>query len=306
MTSVSVIIPNYNHALFLNQRIDSVLNQTFQDFELIILDDCSTDNSKEVIEQYRNHPKISAIVYNEQNSGSTFKQWQKGIELAKGEFIWIAESDDFSSSTFLEKVYSYIVSNKIRIAFSDSIMVDGSKITEEKGSFLLPQLIPFVNWQESQIFPFGETSANYFSQTCLIYNASSVIFHKSLIQYLVHSLPYKLVGDMAFWANIALKENIGFVAEGLNYFRTHASTVRSNVNGSARYHFEHLDFFLAMNKKVLFKESNYKYRIKIAFEHLIRVSYKKDKAGRKYLLSLLISNPDLFFYFGLKKLKNIF
>ena len=49
--SVSVIIPNYNHALFLQQRIESVLNQTDQDFELIILDDCSTDYSREIIEQ---------------------------------------------------------------------------------------------------------------------------------------------------------------------------------------------------------------------------------------------------------------
>ena len=50
--TVSVIIPNYNHAPYLKERIDSVLNQTYQDFEVIILDDCSPDNSVEVIEQY--------------------------------------------------------------------------------------------------------------------------------------------------------------------------------------------------------------------------------------------------------------
>ena len=89
--TVSVIIPNYNHAKYLNQRIDSVLNQTYQNFEVIILDDCSPDNSKQVIEAYRGHPKISTIVYNEQNSGTTFKQWDKGLQLAKGEWVWIAD-----------------------------------------------------------------------------------------------------------------------------------------------------------------------------------------------------------------------
>ena len=99
--NVSVIIPNYCHARFLNQRIDSVLNQTYSDYEVIILDDCSTDNSREIIESYRNHPKISHIVYNEKNSGSTFIQWEKGFELARGEYIWIAESDYVARSTFL-------------------------------------------------------------------------------------------------------------------------------------------------------------------------------------------------------------
>ena len=51
---VSVIVPNYNHSRYLNVRIDSILSQTFQDFELIILDDCSTDNSKEIIDAYSN------------------------------------------------------------------------------------------------------------------------------------------------------------------------------------------------------------------------------------------------------------
>ena len=62
---VSVIIPSYNHEKFLKERIDSVLNQTFQDFELIILDDLSPDNSREIIESYRAHPKVSHIIFNE-------------------------------------------------------------------------------------------------------------------------------------------------------------------------------------------------------------------------------------------------
>ena len=99
---VTVIIPNFNHARFLDERIRSVLNQTYQDFEVMILDDCSTDNSLEVINRYKNHPKVTQIVVNEQNSGSPFKQWQKGISMAKGELIWIAESDDSCEPTFLE------------------------------------------------------------------------------------------------------------------------------------------------------------------------------------------------------------
>ena len=76
---VSVIIPNYNHAKYLEERIDSVLNQSYKDFEVIVLDDYSTDNSKEVINKYAGHPKVSHIILNEENSGSTFKQWHKGF-----------------------------------------------------------------------------------------------------------------------------------------------------------------------------------------------------------------------------------
>ena len=102
MPKVSIILPNYNHARFLPQRLESIFNQSFQDFELIILDDNSTDNSKDIIEKYRNHPKVSHIVYNENNSGTPFKQWNKGIELSNGEWIWIAEADDLADVRFLE------------------------------------------------------------------------------------------------------------------------------------------------------------------------------------------------------------
>lgn len=135
---VSVVVPSYNHAQFLEQRLESILNQTFQDFELIILDDVSPDHSREIIENYRNHPKVSQIIFNEKNSGSTFFQWNKAIlEIAKGDYIWIAESDDVAEPNFLECLLDGIQSKSdINIAFSQSTRMN--KDGEITGDWLNP------------------------------------------------------------------------------------------------------------------------------------------------------------------------
>ena len=103
MPTVSVIVPNYNHARFLPQRIESILRQTYQDFELILLDDCSTDDSRAVLSQYASEPRVR-IQFNEVNSGSTFRQWNKGVRLARGKYVWIAESDDYADERLLERL----------------------------------------------------------------------------------------------------------------------------------------------------------------------------------------------------------
>ncbi|MBL0026770.1 MAG: glycosyltransferase family 2 protein [Saprospiraceae bacterium] len=122
---VSVIIPNYNHAPYLKQRMESIFNQTFQDFEVIILDDCSTDHSRDLIERYRGHPKVTHIDYNLVNTGSAFSQWRKGIERANGAYIWIAESDDFCEPVFLEQQLSVIQKDdRISLAFCQSSKVN--------------------------------------------------------------------------------------------------------------------------------------------------------------------------------------
>ena len=100
---VSVVVPNYNHARFLPKRIDSILEQTFQDFELILLDDCSTDDSRSILAKYADSSRVRTE-FNEINSGSSFKQWNKGVGLARGEYVWIAESDDYSDERLLEEL----------------------------------------------------------------------------------------------------------------------------------------------------------------------------------------------------------
>ena len=117
---VSVIIPNYNHARFLDARIQSVLDQEYPNFEVIILDDNSIDNSLEIISKYKNHSRVREILVNKENSGSPFIQWGKGIQLAKGHYIWIAESDDYCEKSFLIKLVDLCVRNDLAYAFCRS------------------------------------------------------------------------------------------------------------------------------------------------------------------------------------------
>ena len=74
--------------------------------------DFSTDNSRKIISEYASNGKVSHCVYNEINTGNTFIQWNKGIELAKGDFIWIAELDDFCELNFLQELIQPLVKKK--------------------------------------------------------------------------------------------------------------------------------------------------------------------------------------------------
>src|SRR5580700_8971166 len=107
MPKVSVVVPNYNHARFLRQRLDSILAQSFQDFELILLDDCSSDESRTILEQYALDAR-ARLEFNEVNSGSPFKQWNKGVRLTCGEYVWIAESDDYAGEGLLERLIAVL------------------------------------------------------------------------------------------------------------------------------------------------------------------------------------------------------
>lgn len=84
MPIVSVIVPNYNYARFLKRRIDSILNQTLTDYEIVLLDDASTDNSKDILSQYTNLPQVSGIFFNEKTPVFLSFSGRKGSNLPKG------------------------------------------------------------------------------------------------------------------------------------------------------------------------------------------------------------------------------
>ncbi|MBQ0074882.1 MAG: glycosyltransferase family 2 protein [Prevotella sp.] len=224
---VSVIVPNYRHHKFLEQRLDSILNQTYQEIEVIIIDDCSNDNgaSKEIIERYRNNEKVSNIIYNSQNSGNTFVQWDKGIELAKGEIIWIAESDDFCERNMLETLVQQFTAHKdSAIAYTTYILVneEGEKISKRK-------------IKNNQHYSGEHYIKHYLLLGNIIRNASTAIFsRKAAVNIKKDYINYIGSGDLLFWIELAKQGSVSIINQQLSYFRQHNNKVtnRKDADGS--------------------------------------------------------------------------
>ena len=226
---VSVILPNYNYARYLPQRLESIYNQTFQDFEVIILDDCSTDNSLEVIEKYSDRPSTSIIV-NKQNSGNVFKQWDKGLKHAKGEIIWIAEADDYCQPEFLETVLPKFADRKVSLAYANSYVVDDENTINGDYTPYYNCLDPY-HWNTSYIVS-AEEEINYgLGVKNTIPNVSAVLFRKdSLLNKITEeTLNYTFSGDWFTYIQVIKNNKIAFCVEKLNFHRKHKQTVTNKM-----------------------------------------------------------------------------
>jgi len=232
---VSVIIPNYNHAPYLKQRINSILQQTYKNFELIILDDCSTDNSRDIINRYAGRNACIRTYFNQHNSGSTFKQWNKGVRLARGEYIWIAESDDYAEEHFLEKMLptlhhhpdvgmiycmSYKV-NEYNKIIGDAMPRDNENINPNR-------------WKTNFMNKGVHECAEVMIFKNVIANASGLLFRKeTFMQCGGAEESLKLCGDWFTYVKMLKLTDVAYVAEYLNYFRVHSHTVRKKRSFSS-------------------------------------------------------------------------
>jgi glycosyltransferase involved in cell wall biosynthesis len=236
MPAISIIIPSYNHADFLKQRLDSVFAQTFDDFEVIILDDCSTDHSRDIIEQYRSHPRVKHIVYNECNSGSTFIQWEKGIELCGSGLIWIAESDDFTDPDFIFSLLPAMLSNEqLGIAYCQSLSVDRhSEIIGNWSSYT--EDLSDTQFNSDFYMDGKDYIRNFLVHKNAIPNASAVVFRKKYYEQAGGAeTGIKYCGDWITWLKILTISDIYYQARPLNYFRQH----ENSVIAQAVKHFDH-------------------------------------------------------------------
>ncbi len=232
---VSVIVPNYNHARFLRERLDSIYNQTFQDFEVILLDDASTDNSVEILREYAARPR-TRLVLNEKNSGSTFAQWNKGVALATGEYIWIAESDDFAALCFMERLSAFLdVHSDVGLVQCDSRLIDefgSAKPLTLHDRRATKYGLPFY---ESDDVVNGKIAiASWLGKRNRISNASAVLFRKHIYTQAGGADEYYcLAGDWLMWIKILQDSNMGCVSDVLNSFRHHSDCVRNRTTMTA-------------------------------------------------------------------------
>jgi glycosyltransferase involved in cell wall biosynthesis len=226
MPKVSVIVPSYNHACFLRRRIDSVLQQTYQDFELILLDDCSADNRRDILSSYAGDPRVR-IEFNAANSGSTFKQWNKGVGLTRGECVWIAESDDYADARLLERLVGVLDSEpKVASAYCRSWRVSAEDTLDGFGDFYL-DYFQTSRWTADYLADGYEEWQKYFVLCNIVPNVSAVFFRKASYEQAGGAdESYRLGEDWKLLASMALTGKVTYLGEPLNYFRFHDQSVR--------------------------------------------------------------------------------
>jgi glycosyltransferase involved in cell wall biosynthesis len=235
MPQVSVIIPNYNHGSYLRERIESVINQTLQDIELIIIDDCSTDNSQEIIREYERHPLVRFVIYNDYNTGSPFSQWPVALKVANAEWIWVAESDDLADTRFLEKMVPLAIQHKkTSLVYCDSLILTGNSSTpQEHYASIKNKRYNVSKWSHSYQQN-GKAELNEFlKMDCTINNVSAVLFRKSYAQEILNRLGgFRFHGDWMFYISMAEKGQIVYFPEALNSYRVHNANHSNSLSGS--------------------------------------------------------------------------
>jgi glycosyltransferase involved in cell wall biosynthesis len=294
MPNVSIILPSYNHAIFLQDRLDSVLNQTYQDWEAIIIDDKSADNSVEIIEKFiKNNPdfKVKHFVVNESNSGSGYNSWKKGIELAETEYVWIAETDDYSEPTFLQELVEILDHNEdVALAFCGSNYVENGKIIYDSTNR--------TKDLEVDLGKYKIIGANVFLNkmpfNTFITNGSSVVFRKPKEKMNVELFNNKQLSDLFLWSHLIQNNKFAFLNKNLNFFRRHENSTTTKMSISSKKivydeTIKYLNFF----------EQNYKFQTLL--DHYVKHFVwpnKKEVFNYKFLRNINGIDKIEIKYFG--------
>lgn len=234
LAQVSAVVPNYNYARYMPERLGSVFRQSHPVREVIVLDDCSTDDSLAVI------PAVAAaagravrLVPNERNSGSVFAQWRKAAELAEGEFVWIAEADDLSEPDFLARAVALLQADpEVRFAFTDSrtIHADGTPQWESyKGYYATVEPGALAR---TEVFEAAEFVRRFLGVKNLVLNVSAVVWRRDALRAALDACQdelrdYRMAGDWRLYLE-ALRvpgARVAYEAAPLNVHRRHAESV---------------------------------------------------------------------------------
>ena len=238
---VSVIVPNFNHARFLSQRIDSILGQSYKNIELLLLDDASTDDSMTVIEHYHaTHPSLVRVLRNEFNSGNVFRQWRKGIAAANGDLIWICESDDFAEPDFLERLVPIFLDESVMLAFGRVQATDAAGFPQEGLDAYRERAQPGI-WDSSNKRPAKAWFDTAFGVANVIPNVGGCLIRNQPIEEAVwlEATTYRILGDWYLYVMLAGGGRIAYEPHATSYFRQHGSNTSTSGFSTAQYYQEH-------------------------------------------------------------------
>lgn len=239
---VSALVPNYNYARYLPERLRSVAAQTLQVDELIVLDDASADDSLEVIQALRAelHPE-PRVVRNPRNSGSVFRQWLAGVRLARGEFVWIAEADDLAEPDLVEALVRPMIADpRIVIAYCQSRQIgSGGEILAEDYHGYTDEL-DALRWKSGYTAEGTEEVERALAVKNTIPNVSAAVFRREALLDVLEAHEEEIVscrvaGDWRVYLHLLRRGRIHFEPRALNRHRRHAGSATDTLGLQRHY-----------------------------------------------------------------------
>lgn len=223
MPLASICIPSYNYAKYIAFAIESVLGQTYRNFELIVVDDCSQDNTEEIIRKYAALNRKIRIYRNETNLGMV-GNWNRCLELAHGNYVKVMGADDLLEPSCLEKSVKFLESNpNVSLLSCTRTLIDkdGQPIRTSAYS------------HRFQVVAGTRAIKKCFFTANLIGEPAAVMFRKKDAAR-GFDPRYRQLTDLEMWFNLLEKGDFAFIPEPLCRFRVHQEqTTKTNVSSLA-------------------------------------------------------------------------
>lgn len=274
MPKVSIIVPVYNVEEYLERCLNSLVNQTLKDIEIIIVNDGSTDGSKEIIQKYTSEYKN--IVYLEKENGGLSSARNYGIPYAKGEYIGFVDSDDYVELTMYEKMYNKAIEEKSDMVECDFIWEYPNKKREDIGKVYSSKKEAII---EARVVAWNK------------------IIKKDIIEKTKITFPEGLrYEDIEFFYKIVpYLDKISFVKETLVHYVQRESSIANTQNERTGEIFKIwenvLNYYIENNIFNEYRsELEYSYTRILLCSSLKRITKVKDKKVRKALIKVTWQN----------------
>jgi len=215
---VSILTPVYNQELYIEKTIKSVLNQTYQNWEWIIMDDGSTDNTRNIINTYTDE-RIKYLYQEHSGIDKINSTHNEALRLSKGDFIALIDGDDMWPEGKLEKQLNSFTNDEVILSYGECCIINAE---EKKIDYIKVPGDKEISRNE----PLGASLQEFlFQASSFIYNPT-VLIRKSALQKIGGFIIYKgLCHDFPTWCRLSLEGKFDPVSQCLGYWRKHSNSV---------------------------------------------------------------------------------
>jgi len=296
MTKVSICIPTYNGARYLEACLDSVLNQTYKDIEILAVDDGSTDATFEILERYAARDQRIRLVRNKHNLGLV-GNWNRCIELAQGEWIKFVFQDDLIVQTCLERLIAESRKGCPFIACKRGYLIE-AETSENVQQFysdnqiLIDGIFPDSKWISAQEYcqlAVDRIGMNFIGEP------TSVMLKKNVFEQYGLFNPHLIMScDLEYWTRVAINTGLIYVSENLATFRVHKGATSATNRSHRQYRMEILDALIILHD-IVYAPNYAPLRETVSSRHPsvdLLQKLAKEARGAKWLAVDAANRPD--------------